>query len=33
MPSTSGLNAHTQLPALVDHLRRVLAAAGDNRSG
>lgn len=29
MPSTSGLNAHTQLPALVDHLRRALAAGID----
>ena len=28
MPSTSGLNAHTQLPALVDHLQRALAAGG-----
>jgi TDG/mug DNA glycosylase family protein len=26
MPSTSGLNAHAQLPALVDHLRAALAA-------
>jgi TDG/mug DNA glycosylase family protein len=27
MPSTSGLNAHTQLPALVGHLRQALAAS------
>jgi TDG/mug DNA glycosylase family protein len=29
MPSTSGLNAHTQLPALVHHLRAALAAGRD----
>jgi TDG/mug DNA glycosylase family protein len=29
MPSTSGLNAHAQLPALVDHLHRALAAGAD----
>ena len=29
MPSTSGLNAHAQLPELVHHLRRALAA-GDH---
>jgi TDG/mug DNA glycosylase family protein len=27
MPSTSGVNAHAQLPALVDHLRAAVAAA------
>jgi double-stranded uracil-DNA glycosylase len=29
MPSTSGINAHTQLPELVRHLRRALAAGGE----
>jgi hypothetical protein len=29
MPSTSGLNAHTQLPALVDHLQCALAVGAD----
>ena len=31
MPSTSGLNAHAQLPALVGHLRRALAAGEGRR--
>jgi hypothetical protein len=26
MPSTSGINAHAQLPELIDHLRRALTA-------
>jgi double-stranded uracil-DNA glycosylase len=29
MPSTSGANAHAQLPELVHHLRSALAAGGD----
>ncbi len=33
MPSTSGANAHAQLPDLVDHLRRAVGAGGDASDG
>ena len=33
MPSTSGANAHAQLPELVDHLCRAVAAGTDRSEG
>ncbi|HXQ75671.1 MAG TPA: methyltransferase domain-containing protein [Acidimicrobiales bacterium] len=33
MPSTSGANAHAQMPDLVDHLRRAVGAGGDASDG
>jgi TDG/mug DNA glycosylase family protein len=33
MPSTSGANAHAQMPELIDHLRRALDAGSTARPG